>query len=647
MRKPVLCLLVIAIAVNLPLAACCPLSLPATAPTEERPPIPSLAATSAATPAPAVLPGPVARGATNSQGFAEITLEGGSLLFRVVDRKTPSTPLSGIELQVCEREGAFSVYAEDPQGNYFPVFLPPSASVPESGIIDMLAVEEGIDYAAIDPQVATEDPASYPKLASSLTQDELAQFFEELTAGSAVILFFVSDTSAPDPDGPLHFTLHQGPFDHVYYAMISDQPEETSTGWVPVAYAAEREKPAFFPFLISAGVGLVLMKVGIGGALAFAVNMILTTLEGAQAGVGPRPIVVPDLAGMTEDEVLGAIVGGPVKVVVRETGWCGEAVIGTVVAQHPFPDSEVYSWRDEPVDVIIYVYNGERGICGPVTVPDVVTGGLTVAEASQAIRDAGLIAVVEEAWQSDVPEGQVILQYPEAGTEVQLGSTVTIRPSAGPGTPTPTRTPMATPTPSPTSTPTPTSQARVLPEGIYYTYEGTVTSRGIPVPWDPEWHEYYDRNYGSTINCRETRGTGEYQIEVLCQETYWGNHFPWDEQRSWTDTWDVSTGRRIGSTGELWGIRSDTGTATITFMGREVETTVWKASKRESWIDEDAYEWSTQQSYSGFHHHYTHLALKHGGHIDDYIVYEGRDVHTSTRDLAWVLTDTNLDLWSQ
>ncbi len=65
-----------------------------------------------------------------------------------------------------------------------------------------------------------------------------------------------------------------------------------------------------------------------------------------------------------------------------------------------------------------------------VIVPDVV--GNDQDSASESIDDAGLVSAATESYSNTIPAGQVISQDPAPGTEVKIGSTVTIEISMGP-----------------------------------------------------------------------------------------------------------------------------------------------------------------------------------------------------------------------
>lgn len=74
-------------------------------------------------------------------------------------------------------------------------------------------------------------------------------------------------------------------------------------------------------------------------------------------------------------------------------------------------------------------FSGDGGGGGTLAVPNVVTR--PVAEAVQALRDAGLAPVTEEVANDQVAPGIVFDQDPPAGTRVKRGATVRLKVSAG------------------------------------------------------------------------------------------------------------------------------------------------------------------------------------------------------------------------
>jgi beta-lactam-binding protein with PASTA domain/predicted Ser/Thr protein kinase len=137
----------------------------------------------------------------------------------------------------------------------------------------------------------------------------------------------------------------------------------------------------------------------------------------------PQTVPVPDLTGLTVSEAQTALDAAPgdLHIGSQTSGPSADIPIGHIVGQTPLPDAEVT--KGTFVDVVIST--------GPqlVTVPDVVTDCLTVAQAQQRITDAGLIPVVSGTAPVNpgCPNtGKIAAQSPAPGTTVQGGSTVTI-----------------------------------------------------------------------------------------------------------------------------------------------------------------------------------------------------------------------------
>jgi serine/threonine-protein kinase len=137
----------------------------------------------------------------------------------------------------------------------------------------------------------------------------------------------------------------------------------------------------------------------------------------------PQTVPVPDLTGLTVSEAQTALDAAPGNLHIgsQTSGPSADIPIGHIVSQNPLPAAEVT--KGTFVDVVIST--------GPqlVTVPDVVTDCLTVAQAQQRITDAGLVPVVSGTAPVNpgCPNtGKIAAQSPAAGTTVQGGSTVTI-----------------------------------------------------------------------------------------------------------------------------------------------------------------------------------------------------------------------------
>jgi beta-lactam-binding protein with PASTA domain len=94
---------------------------------------------------------------------------------------------------------------------------------------------------------------------------------------------------------------------------------------------------------------------------------------------------------------------------------------GTIVGQRPAEGR--LRWGSE---IKLIVSKGPR----PVTIPEVV--GLPAAEAKKALKGAGLVPVIVEAYSDEVKEGKVIATAPGAGVSVDEGSEIEVTVSLGP-----------------------------------------------------------------------------------------------------------------------------------------------------------------------------------------------------------------------
>lgn len=124
---------------------------------------------------------------------------------------------------------------------------------------------------------------------------------------------------------------------------------------------------------------------------------------------GPAPVPVPDVAGRTYDEAVQLLTEQGLQA-TRRDDFNDTVASGTVIGTDPAAGQPAF--RDTPVVVIVSK--------GPemVQVPDVE--GRTVEQASQILRDRGLVPDVRDY----APGKTVLAQSPDSGTTVKKGSTV-------------------------------------------------------------------------------------------------------------------------------------------------------------------------------------------------------------------------------
>jgi len=135
---------------------------------------------------------------------------------------------------------------------------------------------------------------------------------------------------------------------------------------------------------------------------------------------GPGEVTVPNLLTLTEDQAEDALgqVGLELGRVRRASS---DAAEGTVIEQNP--ESGELLNEGESVNIVV-----STGVA-MATVPDVV--GLPEGDAVGAIEAEGLIAEVVTEPSDEADEGIVIAQDPDAGAELEEGSTVQILVSEG------------------------------------------------------------------------------------------------------------------------------------------------------------------------------------------------------------------------
>lgn len=164
------------------------------------------------------------------------------------------------------------------------------------------------------------------------------------------------------------------------------------------------------------------------------VALLILFLVGNAAGFFSGPglvqneqemVKVPDLRGMTEEEARRKLDGTDIGMKVQnERKPSNQYKEGEIMSQDPVPDTEVA--KNSTITVVIS--SGEEAKM--VRVPDVE--GRSEAEAEKMLQDAKLTVVHGKAENSDeVEEGHVISSDPEAGTEVEEGTEVTIVISLG------------------------------------------------------------------------------------------------------------------------------------------------------------------------------------------------------------------------
>ncbi len=132
-------------------------------------------------------------------------------------------------------------------------------------------------------------------------------------------------------------------------------------------------------------------------------------------------IVVPDVKGMTKEEALEELNKRGLGLKFGGEKESSEYKVGQIMEQSPEAEDSV----ELNTQITVYITAGKSGI----TISDYAKKSLT--DAQQELTDQGLNVEAEYAYDSQVPEGQIISTRPEAGSVVKEGDTITVVVSKG------------------------------------------------------------------------------------------------------------------------------------------------------------------------------------------------------------------------
>jgi serine/threonine-protein kinase len=152
-----------------------------------------------------------------------------------------------------------------------------------------------------------------------------------------------------------------------------------------------------------------------------------TTLEEGDrvtliVSLGPPPVAVPSLLGLTIEEARAALKEEKLKLGEVGHAYSEKFAAGQVIRQAV--PAEEQAPQGSAVDVIVSD--------GPTPVAVQRVTGLTQEQAISVLETAGFHVAVQEEFSDDIDKGVVISQDPAKGTKLQPGQTVTIVVSMGP-----------------------------------------------------------------------------------------------------------------------------------------------------------------------------------------------------------------------
>lgn len=397
MRRPILCLLPIAMCLSLLLGACAqstatPTTQPAPSevPTRTRPPETELAG-----------PPCLIETTTDATGAAPVRLSGNDAVVFAADASAPTAGLTDISIAVYRQDELVAVLASDTHGRFQPRLL----ILPE----DVISAERTVLLSS-QTEITLSPPVSViPGIGATVATvppDELGSFQEENSLETTSIAVFIDLEIESGTDVVVE--LSESPFEEVMYGVVRQTSSFSHRSVVGNA-SPLRLPMAFGVFHGSLGWQLV------GDMVGHLVHIDVPFVE-------PLPEWGPFLCYWYES-------GDEDRKDVNYMGLHDYCLLPHYVDGSPIKSVESVWFNSSPESVHV---RADTPVPPTLEVPDVDNGDLTVAQATDIIEAAGLVAEVGEAAHSDVPEGFVFAQDPRAGTEVLRGASVSIRPSLGP-----------------------------------------------------------------------------------------------------------------------------------------------------------------------------------------------------------------------
>jgi beta-lactam-binding protein with PASTA domain len=146
---------------------------------------------------------------------------------------------------------------------------------------------------------------------------------------------------------------------------------------------------------------------------------------------GPSLVEVPDVRGQSHSEASSSLAAVGLRLGRQYKVSNSKVPEGKVAKQHPGAGTKV----EQGSSIWVTVSSGPSAVRIPdlpsaVRIPDLI--GKNASEASRTLVDMGLtLSHQNEAPSEVVPEGEIIEQTPEAGTEVKPGSLVSVTVSLG------------------------------------------------------------------------------------------------------------------------------------------------------------------------------------------------------------------------
>lgn len=329
-----------------------------------------------------------------TESDAKVLISGSGFVVGVVTRVYSDTIPAGI------------VISQEPEAG---IMKPPGTSVD-------IVVSQGPEPMAV-PDVLGKSlsEATAVIVSAGFSLGRVVQGYSETEPAGAIISQNpVSGTMMP-PGTTINLVISQGPEPVAVPDIIGDPEADalaliTGAGFVPGVIS--REWNSTVP------TGRVISQNPASGTV-----MPPGTTVDFVVSLGPEPVAVPNVTGITQEQAQTALTGVGLKVGVITLRYSDTAPKGMVTNQDPAAGVLV----SPGTAVSLFVSNGPQ----PVPVPSIV--GKTQTEAQRILAETGFgLGAITQMWSATVPSGTVISQEPLAGALAIPGSLVSFVVSKGP-----------------------------------------------------------------------------------------------------------------------------------------------------------------------------------------------------------------------
>ena len=162
---------------------------------------------------------------------------------------------------------------------------------------------------------------------------------------------------------------------------------------------------------------------GVGSVSMLCAALLVYALFGSYGG-NYTTVVIPDLITLTESEALAAGEDLFEFSVIYASN--PDAKTGSVISQSPPPNVTRKAYRGKKkLHITLTVNAPDKAITVPQTV------GLSLRDASLALKNAGFAITVIKEYSDDVPEGRVIFCSNDEGSKVSADTPIVLRVSKG------------------------------------------------------------------------------------------------------------------------------------------------------------------------------------------------------------------------